>query len=450
MSIYLPIITQFNDKGIARAKREFKSLDGAAAKMKFALKKAFLPATAALGAMVGMAINLAKEGEAFKTANDRITNIAKSMGLFGDEAENVSKRLQILAEKTGKNIGMDNKSIKATQAKLLTFGALAKSADVAGGAFDRATMAAIDLAAAGFGNAEGNAVQLGKALQDPLKGITALSKSGVTFTQKEKDKIKQLVKSNKMLEAQEVILKAVETQVGGTAAATANGTDKLNESFAQMKQKLGVALLPIFEKFMPYLERFAEWAGENQGLVLGVAGAIGVLAGAIVAANIAITLSNPFGAIAAGLTILVTGLVIAYKKFEWFRDGVDTLLRGIRRMFELLANAWIDVINVIIRGYNMIPGVPDLKLLSRVDFTPDGRARSSAANARYFDQNTRYTPPFSMTQGLGPYAPSDPRSRNMASSGVVVNNYAANPQAVVDALRQVSRQQGGITGVVIR
>jgi hypothetical protein len=83
------------------------------------------------------------------------------------------------------------------QAKLLTFGELAKSADQAGGAFDRATKAAIDMGAAGFGTAEMNAVQLGKALNDPIKGVAALAKSGVTFTEQEKEKIKTLVESNK-------------------------------------------------------------------------------------------------------------------------------------------------------------------------------------------------------------------------------------------------------------
>lgn len=447
MSVYLPIISSFSDRGIKQAKREFASLETRSQKAGFILKKAFLPATAALGAMAATATKLVKEGEAFNTANDRITNIAKSMGLFGDEAENVSKRLQGLAETTAKQVGMDNLSIKATQAKLLTFAELAKTADVAGGAFDRATQAAIDLAAAGFGEAEQNAVQLGKALQDPVKGITALARSGVTFTAKEKEKIKQLVKANKVLEAQDMILKAVETQVGGTARATANGTDKLNESFAQMRQKLGVALLPVFEKFMPYLERFAEWAGKNKGLVLGIATAIGVLAGAIVAANVAIMLSNPFTAIAVGIGALVTGLVIAYNKFEWFRKGVDTIVRGIRRYFEIVANSWIEVINVILRGYNAIPFLGNVELLKRVDFTPSKTTASSAANARAFDMTTQFKPSFSMTEGLGPYAPSDPRSR---AGNIIVNNYSADPQAVVRALQNETRRTGSIGGVRVR
>jgi hypothetical protein len=157
------------------------------------------------------------------------------MGLFGDEADDVTKRLIDYADVTSRMTGVDGEAIGATQTKLMTFKELAKTADIAGGAFDRATMAAIDMAAEGFGSAESNAVQLGKALNDPIKGINSLSKSGIGFTQQEKAKIKTLVESNKMLEAQEIILKAVETQVKGAAAASATSSGKIKASFAQIK-----------------------------------------------------------------------------------------------------------------------------------------------------------------------------------------------------------------------
>jgi hypothetical protein len=60
-----------------------------------------------------------------------------------------------------------------------------------------------------------NAVALGKALNDPIKGISALTRNGITFTESEKERIKVLVESNKVGEAQNMILQAIETQVGG-------------------------------------------------------------------------------------------------------------------------------------------------------------------------------------------------------------------------------------------
>lgn len=210
-------------------------------------------------AKVGM--DSLKAAEESATANKRLDSIAESMKLFGDQASVVSKRLQDYASATQFATGVDDESIKATQAKLLTFKELAKSAGEAGGAFDRATKAAIDLAAAGFGTAEGNAVQLGKALQDPVKGITALSRAGVTFTAAERKKIKTLVESNKMLEAQDVVLKAIETQVGGTAEASVKSTDKIKLAFDEIAETIGTALLPYIEKLAT---AFVEWLQDDK------------------------------------------------------------------------------------------------------------------------------------------------------------------------------------------
>lgn len=205
-------------------------------------------AAVALGTYAVASVNAA---QADAVANKRIEAVATSMGLYGDETAKVSKRLQDLATATALQTGVDDLAIKATQAKLLTFRELAKTADETGGAFDRATQAAIDLAAAGFGTAEQNATQLGKALQDPVKGIAALARSGVTFTAQEKDKIATLVESNKTLEAQELVLKAIETQVGGTAAATASSTERLKVAFGELQEAAGAPLLSVFDALTP-------------------------------------------------------------------------------------------------------------------------------------------------------------------------------------------------------
>lgn len=187
-----------------------------------------------------------KAAEEAKVADERLQQVTKSMNLFGAGTGAVVSRLNDYSTSLMKNIAVDDESIKATQAKLMTFKDLAKTADTTGGAFDRATAAAYDLASAGFGSAETNAVQLGKALQDPVKGITALARSGVTFTDVEKKRIETLVKSNQMGEAQNMVLKAIETQVGGTAAATALASDKMKISFGELKEQVGTALAPAF------------------------------------------------------------------------------------------------------------------------------------------------------------------------------------------------------------
>jgi hypothetical protein len=184
--------------------------------------------------------------EAVSTANARVQQINQTMGLFGADTDKVSQRLIDFAKANEVLLAVDENVIKSTQAKLLTFGGLAQSADVVGGAFDRATMAAIDLEAAGFGPAENQAVALGKALNDPVKGLSALSRSGITFTDVEKEKIAALQESGDLLGAQNVLLEAIEGQVKGTAAATADASVQMSLAFGNIKEAVGAELLPVF------------------------------------------------------------------------------------------------------------------------------------------------------------------------------------------------------------
>ena len=190
-----------------------------------------------VGATAGLAaigVKLNAIGEEGRAVDNRLRSITKQMGLFGDKSGDVSDRLSDVADTQARLTGIDDDVISNTEAKLMTFKELAKTANVVGGAFDRATMAAIDMAAAGFGEAEQNAVQLGKALNDPIKGITSLTKSGITFTAQEKKTIAAMVEMNQMGKAQEMVLKAIETQVGGTAAAVSTSSARMKVSFGQI------------------------------------------------------------------------------------------------------------------------------------------------------------------------------------------------------------------------
>jgi hypothetical protein len=260
MAVVANIIAEFNPKGVNDATKSFEKL-GKLVGGVFATRAVF-----------NFAKDTLKAAEAAATSEARIKQIATSMGLFGNQTEAVTKRLVKLADATARATGIDQNAIKATQAKLLTFGELAKSATVVGGSFDRATQAAVDLAAAGFGSVEQNAIQLGKALQDPTKGITALARSGVTFTDSQKQMIRSMVEANDVLGAQNLVLKAIEQQVGGTAVATANDTDKMKVAFTQLKEQIGAQLVPAFamalEAFIPLVEAFTALPGPIKQIVV--------------------------------------------------------------------------------------------------------------------------------------------------------------------------------------
>ena len=251
-ALTLKLLADVSDftKGIDQSQKKTQTMGDRIKKFGKAAAVGLLAAGAAAGAFAVKAI---AAGEAASTSNARIDQINKSMGLFGDSTDEVTASLISYANETARATGIDQNAIKATQAKLLTFKELATTADDVGGNFERASKAAIDLGAAGFGTAEDNAVSLGKALNDPIKGISALSRNGITFTETEKNRIKVLVESNKVGEAQNMILAAIETQVGGTAEATANATDRMKVGLSQVTETIGMALLPAFEKVTAFI-----------------------------------------------------------------------------------------------------------------------------------------------------------------------------------------------------
>ena len=456
MAIYIPIISEFKSTGIDKAKREFQSLEGVGAKTGFAVKKAFLPAVAVVGALGAAGKSALAAGEEVNSANNRIGQIAKSMDLFGDSTDYVQKRLVKMAEAQGVELGISNLTIKATQAKLLTFKNLAKTANVTGGAFDRANKAALDMAAAGFGSAEGNAVQLGKALEDPIKGVTALAKSGVTFNDVEKEKIRNLTESGKILEAQEIILKAVETQVGGTAAATADDSERMKEGFAQVSQALGMTLLPILEAVTPVMLGIANWAKENPGTFKIVAAAIGAIALSIMAINFAMA-ANPLVLIVLGIAALIGILALAYKRFEGFRKIVDAVFGGIKwwithvtiPSIQLMLGAFKTVFNGIGKIWNNTVGKISFEIPSWVPGV-GGKGFKMPNIPMLADGGIVTSPTLALIgEGNGPEAviPLDRMSEfsaNASGNNVTIHVNGGDPNAVVDALRRYMRTNGAV------
>ena len=434
MAVGVNIVSSFDSKGIRKAILDFKALDGAGNKATFGLRTFDKAATNGLKnvakygaiAAVGLgtiAFRLAKTAEDALVADRVLLQVATSMGLFGSQTQAVVDRLTALASTQQLSLGIDEDVIKATQAKLMTFKNLAKTADQVGGAFDRTTMAALDLAATGFGEATGNAVQLGKALNDPIKGLTALGKAGITFTEQEKEKIKTLVESGKLLEAQDVLLKAIETQVGGTAEASAKSTVKIGLAFGEIAESLGTLLLPYFESFatllndevVPYVRELADVISkdglgggikklgedflnvtENMGafgntllVLISLFAAFRLIAIAAAISqnlfNVAL-LSNPIGIAVAAFIAIGVAVVAAYIKFEGFRKVVNFVINAIIGYIEFMVNMWIKGINLFTSALNKLTGVLgifgiDIPKIGKIGEVSFGRLSTAASGA---------------------------------------------------------------------
>ncbi|NDA48605.1 MAG: hypothetical protein EBY21_15285, partial [Alphaproteobacteria bacterium] len=300
MSIRIPIISDFDSKGIDKAINEFKSLEGAGKKAQFAIKKAAVPAAAALTAMTG-----ALGAATYAAMEDQKEQAALALTL-----QNVT----------------------------------------------------------GAGAAQTAQIE---------KQISAMSKaSGVTDTEYRKA-LENLVRGTKVSPEMASMIKEgaslnqVMDVLGGTfggatakAAGTAAGQMKiLKNSLSETSESIGMALLPVVQAVLPILNRFAAWAQENPKVFLAIAAAIGLVAAAIVATNIAMAL-NPFSLIAAGIAVLVVALGVAYNKFSWFKSGVDAIINGILGAFENMVNGAIMAVNAIIRAYNSIPILKNVDTIS--------------------------------------------------------------------------------------
>ena len=189
----------------------------------------------------------------------------------GGAAKVSAGQVGALAESLSEKAGVDDEVIQTGANMLLTFKNVRNEAGQGSAVFDRATAAAVDLSASGFGSVDSSAKMLGKALNDPLKGIGALGKAGVTFTQQQKDQIKVLMESGDVLGAQKIILGEVESQVGGVAAASATMGEKVKVSWDNLKEQVGTALLPALDKLgkwfletgLPAIQRFGGWIADR-------------------------------------------------------------------------------------------------------------------------------------------------------------------------------------------
>ena len=204
-------------------------------------------AAAGLGSMFAGFIKDAQESAkiAARTANVIATT--------GGAANITAGQVNALATAISNKTAVDDEAIQSASNLLLTFTKVRNEAGAGNDVFNQATQAAIDMSVAMGTDANSAALQLGKALNDPIKGITALSRAGVSFTEQQKEQIRTLVESGDVLGAQKIILAEMQVQFGGAAAAAANPLERLKVIAGNLGEEVGGFLLPAIEKFAGFL-----------------------------------------------------------------------------------------------------------------------------------------------------------------------------------------------------
>jgi hypothetical protein len=431
MAINIPIISEFDGKGIKKAIAQFKQLETTSEKAQFAIKKAAVPAAAALG---GLALAL---GDATKAAmEDQQEQAALALtlqnvtGAGAAQTAQVEKQISAMSRASGV---ADTEYRKALEA-------LVRGTKDVGIAMNDMNLV-MDISTATGMDSASVADALAKAYQGNFKALRSLSPEMSTM-------IKEGASLNEVMD----VLGGTFGGATATSAETAAGKMKiLKNSIGETKESIGAALLPVLEAVLPVLNKFAAWAQDNPKAFLAIAGAIGAVAAAIVVTNIAMAL-NPFSLIAAGVALLVVALVAAYNKFEWFRDGINAIVNTVIGFFAGMVNAAIGAVNAIISAYNSIPLLPDLPKAPTVPVPQLGRTSNTPAPGRMSiprlaDGGIVSSPTLALIGEAGPEAVV-PLDRMGTGGGVTINvtgglaTSAEIGESVVNALRAYSRSAG--------
>ena len=457
MSVVLNIFSEFDSSGVQKAKKEFSQLDGAAAKTKFAFKKALLPATAAVAGL-GAVLFDAGKGAVEDAAAQDVLAAALTRNTAATDAQIKANEDWISTQ--GKLLGVTDSDLRPAIAKLATqTGDLAKAQELAA--------LSMDIAAA-----------TGKPLAAVTDAVARAAGGNTKALAKLDPKLKGLIKDG--LDAEGAMSVLADT-FGGAASTKANTAEgqfqRLKVSLDETKESIGAALLPIIEKVLPFLAKMGDWASENTALFLTITGVIGGLALAIVLVNGAITAwgaatkaftavqaafnavmaMNPIVLIVIGIGLLVAALVIAYKKFEGFRNVVDSVFRFIgnavsgsldviksyftgvlgfyKAIFNGIASLWNSTFGKLsFKVPGWVPGlggkgfdVPNIPMLAA------GGIVTSPTLAMIGEAGPEAVVPLSRAGEFG-----------MGGSNVTINVQGADPNAVVDALRTYMFRNGSV------
>jgi hypothetical protein len=236
-------------------------------------------AAAGVGSMVKGALDAASEAMKVSAQTEAVVkSTGAAAGVTSTYVGDLAHTLQNLS-------GVSDEAIQTGQNMLLTFTNIKDGVGANNKVFTEATKTMLDMSVATGTDAKNSALQLGKALNDPVKGISALSRVGVTFTEQQKEQIKTMVAAGDTAGAQKVILAELSKEFGGSAAAAGAAMtpmEKLSMRFGDIQEAVGVALIPIIEKLsailtdtvIPVIQGFAEKLDAWKVPLLAIGGVI--------------------------------------------------------------------------------------------------------------------------------------------------------------------------------
>jgi hypothetical protein len=316
MALSIPIISEFQGGGVDKAIKQFQQLDGVGAKTGFALKKAFLPATAALGALtagIGLATKAAMEDEAAQL------ELARQLRVTTQATDAQIKAVEQSISAFSKQTAMADDQLRPALANLVrATGSLELSQKAMSVTADLATAKNIDM--------ESASVAVSKALAGQTAALIKLDPS-----------LKGVIDSSSSADE---IMQALNNSVGGAAETFANSAEGGLKNFGiqmdELKESIGAAFIPVMEKLLPYVLDFTTFLQDNTKALLIVVGAIAAMTAAIVTANIAMKAYNAFQlVVTAGNAVLAGSFTTVSLSAGVLAKGLGVVMITLAALYEL-------------------------------------------------------------------------------------------------------------------
>jgi hypothetical protein len=302
--------------------------------------------------------------KAFDEQAQAIAQVEAGLESTGEAAGFTSEQLQKMAsDLQTKTLFGDEEILKNATAQLLTF------TNIAGEQFARTQIAALNLATRLDGDLKSASIQLGKALNDPIANLSALSRSGIQFSEEQKKVIKELAETNRLAEAQTIILNELETQYGGAAEAAAEagagGFKQLQNALMDVSEEFGAIIIEGIDPLKDSLEAFTKLLSNTSketkesivlfGGIVSIVGPIIIIFGMLIESfaklrkfillsfipaikSVLKILANltPQGRIISGIILAASFIVSHYKPLKkTFNDIRDSIL-GVKKAKEEL------------------------------------------------------------------------------------------------------------------
>jgi hypothetical protein len=258
MAIRIPILTSFDPKGLKQANAQFAKLQGSIG----SLGRNFAVAGVAIAAAGAMIAKNAQSLARIERITAQTESVLKSTGTT---ANGTAKDIENLAGSLEALTATEAETIQQGANLLLTFKNIQNQAGAGNDIFNQTTAAMVDVARAMGTDASTEAIRLGKALNDPIKGISALSRVGIQFTENQRAQIKALQESGDLMGAQKIILAELQSQFGGSGAAFAKTftgqLELMGHELGTIGEEATMAVMPALQEMVSELRELIPLIG---------------------------------------------------------------------------------------------------------------------------------------------------------------------------------------------